>query len=639
MKIIKKLFLLTLLISIIFNLSSILIYAVSNHIENIKLIEEEQMTDNVMYQYYKMDTSFNANDTKLERNVYTYTLKQTSYAHLATWTMSNPDDYTRVDLKTIAEDYEKNHPGWVVLGGVNAEGYYNDELTNAFIQDGDVIRKDVSAEAFKKLIGFKEDGSVVIKQVPKASEYPLLKIDDLNYDVTKVNELPEENGISVITKDLKGSLNVNGYSVIELTYTLFRKSEQFPNPNKTHSGPFLGIFLKGYVNGKVELNSISNSNCNNRKFYIVTKNNDVVTKLVTNKQIKIEFDYVDEFKDVVSMTGYMYQYLKNGKTIPVNYVETNDVGEPVNYNCDYYKSTSKERCGIGFKEDGSIVLLTTNTNRVGPTQFEVGEMFKQLGCIDAYQFDGGGSVTFLKRNDKGEIEMLNTPGDGNPRSIMSGLFVVARDTQYEISPIEITNNSITLDVNVLQYSREGNVSNTYVNLYGKTKSGKEFDELVEVKNGKVKFENLDSNNKYYCTIKYKLENNEELIDSFVSNEVITAKKQPSIRKLDITKVNNILELNLSVQDDDKSIVGFMKISFDNGKTWNNILPGITLKLENFESDILNNIIIEYKYDINDGSDRKKVIDDNFKINYNFIALFDSLLKNNNDFIKSIFHNS
>lgn len=35
----------------------------------------------------------------------------------------------------------KNHPGFIVLGGVNAEGYYENEPTNAFIQDGDVIRK------------------------------------------------------------------------------------------------------------------------------------------------------------------------------------------------------------------------------------------------------------------------------------------------------------------------------------------------------------------------------------------------------------------------------------------------------------------------------------------------------------------
>lgn len=110
-----------------------------------------------------MDTNYNPSSTKTTRDIYTYTVKQSDNIHLATWTYSNPDHYQLATLIDIAKDYEKNHPGFIVLGGVNAEGYYENEPTNAFIQDGDVIRKDVSYEGFKELIGFKKDGSVVIK--------------------------------------------------------------------------------------------------------------------------------------------------------------------------------------------------------------------------------------------------------------------------------------------------------------------------------------------------------------------------------------------------------------------------------------------------------------------------------------------
>ena len=261
------------------------VFANSDYLANQEFIEQEEMANDVLYQYFQIDSASDPSAMKTRRDVYTYTLKQTNSVHLATWTYSKADDYALAPLTEIAKDYEKNHPGWIVLGGVNAEGYYNGELTNAFVQDYDVIRKDVSAESFKELIGFKEDGSVVIKQVPKSSDYPRLKVDYESFDVTKVNAIPDENGISIILPDLIGTLDVSGYHVIEGTYSMYRKSEEFPSSNKTHSGSFYGIFVKGVVNQELtEKESIGAPS--NRKFYIVTKNEEVVSHLTNGKNIK-----------------------------------------------------------------------------------------------------------------------------------------------------------------------------------------------------------------------------------------------------------------------------------------------------------------------------------------------------------------
>lgn len=159
------------------------------------------------------------------------------------------------------------------------------------------------------------------------------------------------------------TLDLSGYSVIEATYSLYRKSTQFPDPRKTHSGSFYGIFLKGKVNSLVNLSTLSSSDCSNRRFYLVTKRQDVAGKLTQDQEIKIQFDYTDEFKDVTSMTGYMYRFVIDGKSIPTSYVETNDFGERISYNDSYCTTTGKQRCGIGFKKDGSIVLLTSNTKK------------------------------------------------------------------------------------------------------------------------------------------------------------------------------------------------------------------------------------------------------------------------------------
>lgn len=119
--------------SVIIGITQTMVLASSDYLANQELIEQEEMANDALYQYFQIDSASDPNTVKTKRDVYTYTLKQTNSVRLATWTYSKVDDYTLAPLTEIAKDYEKNHPGWIVLGGVNAEGYYNGELTNAFV--------------------------------------------------------------------------------------------------------------------------------------------------------------------------------------------------------------------------------------------------------------------------------------------------------------------------------------------------------------------------------------------------------------------------------------------------------------------------------------------------------------------------
>ena len=42
-----------------------------------------------------------------------------------TWAISGKTSYTRAGLSNIAKDYEKNHPGWMVVAGINGDQYYD----------------------------------------------------------------------------------------------------------------------------------------------------------------------------------------------------------------------------------------------------------------------------------------------------------------------------------------------------------------------------------------------------------------------------------------------------------------------------------------------------------------------------------
>jgi len=435
--------------------------AKSDNLKNMKEIKSEQINSDLIFNEYTVDSAYDPKQTFTTRNVYSYTLNPSSSTRLASWTYLSPSGYKMANLIDIAKNFEENNPGWIVLGGVNAEGYYNGELTNAFMQEGDLIRKDVSSEVFKELIGFKENGEKVIKQVPTTSSYARINVGGKKYDIKHINTVPSGNDVGVLTIDLAQTLDLTGYNVIEGSYTVYRRTKNLVET--TLNGPNLGLFIKGKIVGKTNITSISN--VPDRKFYIVTKDETLVNNLQDGQDIKCQFEYLDEFSDVKTMVGYMYKLIIDGESVPVDFVDTTDTGAKVIYNCDYYKTTSKQRCGIGFKENGEIVLMTSNSYRQGPTQYEFSEMLREAGCNEAYQFDGGGSVTFLKRNEFGNIEMLNTPGDGNIRSLLSGLFIVAKDPAYEQNFVESTSSKIVLDKKNLEYTN--NISDYYITLNGK----------------------------------------------------------------------------------------------------------------------------------------------------------------------------
>ena len=43
---------------------------------------------------------------------------------LVTWAISGKTTYSRAGLSAIAKDYEKEHPGWIVVAGINGDQYY-----------------------------------------------------------------------------------------------------------------------------------------------------------------------------------------------------------------------------------------------------------------------------------------------------------------------------------------------------------------------------------------------------------------------------------------------------------------------------------------------------------------------------------
>lgn len=93
-------------------------------------------------------------------------------------------------------------------------------------------------------------------------------------------------------------------------------------------------------------------------------------------------------------------------------------------------NTANPRTALGIKANGQVILYTMDGRRagysVGASMRQVAARLKELGCVDAVLFDGGGSTTF---GTTGALDnaftLQNKPSDGSQRAVTNALFFVS----------------------------------------------------------------------------------------------------------------------------------------------------------------------------------------------------------------------
>lgn len=97
---------------------------------------------------------------------------------------------------------------------------------------------------------------------------------------------------------------------------------------------------------------------------------------------------------------------------------------------DGLDNTANPRTALGIKENGQVVLYTMDGRRaghsVGASTKQIAARLKELGCVDAVLFDGGGSTTFGATSAVGNsFTLQNKPSDGGQRAVTNALFFVS----------------------------------------------------------------------------------------------------------------------------------------------------------------------------------------------------------------------
>lgn len=114
---------------------------------------------------------------------------------------------------------------------------------------------------------------------------------------------------------------------------------------------------------------------------------------------------------------------------------------------DGLDNTANPRTALGVKENGQVILYTMDGRQsghsVGASMRQVAARLKELGCVDAVLFDGGGSTTI---GATGAVDsaftLQNKPSDGGQRAVTNALFFVSdRKATGELGSLYLTPQS------------------------------------------------------------------------------------------------------------------------------------------------------------------------------------------------------
>ena len=482
-----------------------LLAATNTNSEYVNTVTDLKTTDlmgGVTLYEQKMTSLLNGDSQKAfqEHFVQWVDLKKENDVRIVTWTKQKADNWAASTTREAAIEWEKYHPGWVVVAGTNGDFFSNSgantkEPTTNYMQEGDMFRSEYS-KLPRSVIGFKKDGSYIVGE-PKLTENMLLHIYAEDGSVLEkipisgYNTAATSDGITLYTKDCADTYDLTGYTVCEGTYTICRVAN---TKNKS-------VFIKGEMNisragnaeekpcmTREELKEDGTTKTTIvREFYIATKNQEVVNKLKSGVKVKCQYDFVGEWADVINTMGYKYDLLLNGKS-----------QHQKSTNADCY--TDHPRTFIGFKEDGTPVLMvidgrgkTAAEKNYGVSLFEGAEIMKLAGCVNAYNLDGGGSSTLIVRNQGGGFDVINRPSDGSERSDANAIFLVMRDPAVETVSGRSSASTISIKRKTTDYAKS--VTDIKVTVNGKT---------YEMESDEVIATGLLENTVYDVNVEYKL---------------------------------------------------------------------------------------------------------------------------------------
>lgn len=459
------------------------------------------------------------------------------------YTYPNSQGWNRQTLSKFVQRYEADHPGWVVLAGVNGDFYdwkaHDPALpyhtTGTTLSDEELLRAVES-----KSVGYKNDGSTtpfIIDENLKFTTYHVLTVYDeigdivASFPVDKINDLPMENELAVYYT-YRSNVYVPGEAFpTQYTETKVKVPEgisyivEKPIRCLPTDEPEL------YARGSISKRNTEEVMLSFGQFAIVTTNQDIQEKLSIGTTIRVQKQVIGELEDCDQIIGV-------GSTL----MEKGVISEN---NSDGMRYDRHPRTCIGVKEDGTMMFFVIDGRQKskgmsGMTQDEQGVLLAHYGCYEGVNIDGGGSSTFGIRNEQGEFVIMNTPSDGNERAVSNVLLVVAPELELQLSQYRDTSVSVSSPT----ISKNLNIKNLEIQI------GEEVKQVTFDESGfTVDFTNLTPDTTYELHYQYDIEYKGVMEHKIGRIQTFTTgKPKPIIQKARFDILNHQVYIDIDIRD-------------------------------------------------------------------------------------------
>ncbi len=313
-----------------------------------------------------------------------------------------------------------------VVGGINTDFFITSTgiPLSCFVEKGEIISSCDNRVA----IGFDENGYAVIGSPEITSK---IFFEDSEIPVHHINKTPSEWGIFLLTDKFSQSTKTN-YDCFEIVLKPYRHSEKDKKDKEE-------LFLDKYNLTNDDVLTNSTLNLVVADIFDSRNNGEIAENSFVLCVPKINYShYVSNLKigDEIILTTSVSDHFSNCESIfGAGSIILKD-GEFVEQNKDSINNARHPRTAAGIKEDGTVIFLTVDGRRIpqsyGFTIPELSDYMKSLGCVDAVNFDGGGSTTFYA-SDIGELtaHRKNIPSGNAERSVANGMIFVNTSVKGE----------------------------------------------------------------------------------------------------------------------------------------------------------------------------------------------------------------
>ena len=206
-------------------------------------------------------------------------------------------------------------------------------------------------------------------------------------------------------------------------------TDQVASANAYYSDPASPQFISEYYNvvagvnasfynmttgqpmGITYIDGVSFGTLSYDNFFAVLKDGSVVIDYAKNLG-----NYTGD-KAIMQAAGGSQWIVRDGKDVTAT--------ASGSYNTDRHCRTS-----VGITADGKVVFMALDGRQepfsCGGSMHEIAQIMLEAGCIAAINLDGGGSTTYVaKQEGEDNVSIVNRPSDGSERSISAGLIIAS----------------------------------------------------------------------------------------------------------------------------------------------------------------------------------------------------------------------